>query len=275
MAGRRFQNSLFWLALAVAGSALFSGNVMRAAGAGAEPSRLDPLLDRTEARVKASLAQISDVECYETVLQAKFAKNGKVEYKENSRFDYVVLFQSPSGEPVMVESRLAKEGPNKPKNIPLLLTNGFSTLLLIFHPYYAAGFQFTDLGEETVDGRVCVKVHFQHIKGLRSTTALLLGGREYPLDLQGTALIEKSSGRVFKIEAALESSMEDVGLRSLETEVEYAPVSFQGTTQPYWLPTVATIEVESVHQHWRNEHRFTAYHLFETSVKEQIGTTKP
>jgi len=232
------------------------------------------LLDRTAAVVEKSLLELSDVASRETVTQTKFGKNGKVEYKESSLFDYLVLFQTPSGEPTMVESRLAKEGPRKPRNIPLLLTNGFSTMLLIFHPYYAGGFQFADLGEETVDGRVCVNVHFQHVKGLRSTTALLLGGREYPLDLQGTALVDKSSGTVLKIDAALESSMEDVGLRSLKIEVQYAPVSFQGVAQPYWLPVTATIDVESLHQHWRNQHQFTAYHRFETSVQEKIGTTQ-
>jgi len=184
----RFRTSWFWCVLAVTG-ALVGGGTLRAAEAGSPPSRLDPLLDRAAATVEKSLAQLSDVACKETVAQKKFGKNGKVEYKENSLFDYVVLFQSASGEPIMTESRLAKEGPSKPKNVPFLLTNGFSTMLLIFHPYYAGDFQFTDLGEESVDGRACVKVHFQHVKGLRSTTALLLGGREYPLDLQGTALV--------------------------------------------------------------------------------------
>jgi len=68
--------------------------------------------------------------------------------------------------------------------------------------------------------------------------------------------------------------MEDVGLRSFQTEVEYAPISFQGAPQAYWLPAAATIDVESVHQHWRNEHRFTGYHRFETSVAEKMGTVQ-
>jgi hypothetical protein len=268
---RRFQSFLFGCALVLASGPLAPFGALHAAEP-ASPSRLDPLLDRTASVVEKALLQLSDVACKENVLQTKFGKNGKVEYKENSLFDYVVLFQSSATEPIMVESRLAKEGPGKPKNIPLLLTNGFSTMLLIFHPFYSGGFQFADMGEESVNGRACVKVHFQHVKGLRSTTALLLGDREYPLDLQGTALIEKSSGIILKIEAALESSMEDVGLRSLETEVQYAPVNFQGTPQSYWLPTAATIDVESTHQHWRNLHQFTAYHRFETSVQEKIGT---
>jgi len=273
MITRRFRTSLQICALVAAVSALANLQALGAAEPESPSSRLDPVLDRAAAVVEKSLHQLSDVECKETVSQAKFGKNGKVEYEQNSLFDYVVLFQSSSTEPIMVESRLAKEGPAKPRNVPLLLTNGFSTLLLIFHPYYAEGFQFADLGEESVGGRVCVKVHFQHVKGLRSTTALLLSGREYPLDLQGTALIDKASGIVLKINAALESTMEDVGLRSLQTEVQYSPVKFQGAPETYWLPTAAVIEVESAHQHWRNTHRFTAYHLFETSVKERIGST--
>ena len=237
------------------------------------PSRLDPLLDRTAAVVEASLLQLSDVASKETVSQIKFGKNGKPEYEEHSLFDYVVLFQSTSGEPVMVESRLAKEESTKARNIPFLLTSGFSTMLLIFHPYYSASFQFTDMGEEVVDGRDCVKVHFMHVKGLRSTTALLVSGREYPLDLQGTALIDKTSGRILKIDSGLETAMDDVGLRSLRSEVDYAPVKFPGVADEYWLPTAATIEVESLHQHWRNLHRFTNYHRFETTVKETIGST--
>ncbi len=273
MAGGQLRSALVWATLLFAGNALSNPGTLRAAEPASPPSRLDPLLDRTATVVEQSLQQLSDVACKEAVLQTKFGKNGKVEYEVHSLFDYLVLFQSSSGEPIMVESRLAKEGPTKPKNISLLLTNGFSTLLLIFHPYYAGGFQFTDLGEETAAGRDTVKVHFQHVKGLRSTTALMVSGREYPLDLQGTALIDKASGTILKISAALETSMDDVGLRSLQSEVEYAPVNFPGVPDAYWLPTTATIDVESLHQHWRNLHQFTDYHRFETSVKEKIGTT--
>ena len=196
--GRSYRFFIFCCALVLAGSALITPGGLRAAEPKSPSTRLDPLLDRAATVVAQELAQLSEVECREDVAQTKFGKNGKVEYEENSLFDYVVLFQSSSTEPIMMESRLAKEGPKKPKNIPLLLTNGFSTLILIFHPYYSEDFQFADLGEESLDGRVCVKVHFQHVKGLRSTTALLLGGREYPLDLQGTAFVDKASERSLK-----------------------------------------------------------------------------
>ena len=272
MANTRPRAAGLWLALAFALIASTVPGGLFAADPANLPSRLDPLLDRTASVVEKSLQQLSDVASKENVSQIKFGKNGKPEYEEHSLFDYVVLFQPSSGEPVMVESRLAKEGPSKPRNISFLLTNGFSTMLLIFHPYYAGSFQFIDMGEVVVDGRTCVKVHFQHVKGLRSTTALLVSGREYPIDLQGTALINKASGEILKIEAGLEAPMDDVGLKSLQSEIIYSPISFPGVADAYLLPTTATIDVESLHQHWRNTHRFTNYHRFETSVKETIGS---
>jgi len=153
----------------------------------------------------------------------------------------------------------------------LLLSNGFSTLFLIFHPYYSAGFEFRLDGQESIDGRAFAKVHFQHIRGTRSPAALAVRGREYPLDLAGTAWIDPETGVIAKLEAELESGMDDVGLRTMRTEVRYAPVSFDDPSHPYWLPAQATVEVESTHQHWRNIHAFSGYKRFSVNTKEQIA----
>ncbi len=229
------------------------------------------LVEQASRTVEDFLEHLSDVECTELVSQTKLEKNGKVESAENSSFDYVVLAESNGGEMTLSESRLAKQAGRPSRNLPLMVTNGFSTLLLIFHPEYRAGFQFTFLGEEIIDGRAYDRVGFRHIPGLRSTTALLARGREYALDLQGEAWIAKDTGEILKINAELESPMEDIGLKSLNTEVIYAPVKFQGTSSTYWLPEQAVIEVESPRQHWRNVHRFTAYHQFSTNVKEKVS----
>ena len=76
---------------------------------------------------------------------------------------------------------------------------------------------------------------------------------------------------MFLHQRGLEAPLEDIGLRSLNAEVVYGPVKFQGTSNTYWLPQSAVIEVESPRQHWRNVHRFTAYHQFSTNVKEKVS----
>jgi hypothetical protein len=239
--------------------------------AAADP--LQELLNRTSQQVLSFLDLISDMNCTEHVTQAKLADSGKVVEKEESVFDYLILLSNTGGDLSLVESRIAADqGRAVPKEkSPLLLSNGFSTLFLIFHPYYSAGFEFSIAGEEIIAGRTFAKVHFQHIRGTRSPAALAVRGREYPLDLSGTAWIDPQSGIIVKIVAALETGMEDVGLRTFQCEIEYAPVSFQASSQVYWLPAQATVEVESRRQHWRNTHLFTGYKRFSVTTKEQIA----
>ncbi|MFB3921312.1 MAG: hypothetical protein ACE145_06290 [Terriglobia bacterium] len=243
------------------------------AASAADPASrsLEGLLDRTGGTVAKFLNQFSQVKCTEQVLQLKLNKSGKAEYKEESTFDYLVLLQANGGDLTLVESRLAERAPRHKENLPMLVTNGFSTLLLVFHPSYQASFQFTPLSDELLDGKQYAKVGFRHIPGMRSTAVLLLRGREYPLDLAGEAWVERESGEVVKMSAELESSMDDVGLRALRSEVEYAPIHFLDVKEDYRLPISATIEVETPRQHWRNLHRFTDYQRFSTSVQSTIS----
>ena len=234
---------------------------------------LQDLLSRASRQVSASLELISEMNCTEHVTQTKLGDRGQVVEKAESSFDYLILFSNTGGELNLVESRIADnsgKGPSKEK-APLLLSNGFSVLFLIFHPYYAAGFKFTFADDEILGGRTFARIQFRHIPGTRSPVALAVRGREYPLDLSGTAWIDPETGTIAKIEGTLETTMEDVGPRTLQFEIDYAPVAFQVSAQAYWLPAQATVEVESRHQHWRNTHVFTGYKRFSVDTKEQIA----
>ena len=233
---------------------------------------LDDLLARTSTQVAGFLDQFSDVKCIEQVEQEKLGKDGKVELRDESTYDYLVILTNPGGELSLDESRLAvKTAKPEKKNMPMLISNGFATLFLIFHPYYAESFQFALLQSEVVDGRPLDKVSFQHIPGSRSPAALALRGREYPLELSGTAWIDPTTGVIAKIVADVGKSMEDVGLKSLRSEVEFGPAPFHDMKQSYWFPVRASVEVETPRQHWRNVHRFTDYKRFSVSTEEQVA----
>jgi hypothetical protein len=233
---------------------------------------LEELLHRTSEHVSAYLDRISEVSCSERVLQEKLGDGGKTIEKEESAFNYLVLLSSASGEVSLVESRLADEDkPAKKLQRPLLVSNGFATLFLVFHPYYAPGFKFTDGGEEAVNGRTIAKVHFEHIPGTRTPAALAVGGREFPLDLSGIAWIDMETGTITRIAAGIDTGMEDVGLRTMRSDVVYTPVNFHNPPDTYWLPSQVTIEVETRHQHWRNTHRFSDYKKFSVNTKETLA----
>jgi len=240
---------------------------------GASEGSLGEILDRASSNASAFLDLISQVNCTERLTQEKIGDNGKTIERHESAFDYLVLLSNTGGELSLVESRVAPDS-NKDsghEKSPLLVSNGFSMLLLVFHPYYSSGFQFSLASQETDSGEALTQVHFQHIPGTRSPAALALRGREYPLEISGTAWIDPASGVIEKIAAQIGTEMEDVGLRSLHCEIQFSAVSFQSAPRAYWLPSRATVEVESRHQHWRNTHVFSAYKRFSVNTKEQIS----
>jgi len=258
---------LLRLIVLVFGASLFCSS------AKADGNSLQELLNRTRSNVSAFLDEISEVNCTEHLRQEKIGESGKSIEKRESTFDYLVLLSNAGGELNLVESRVATDNNKNPKDekSPLLVTNGFSMLILVFHPYYSGSFRFSLADKESASEGALIKVNFQHIPGARSPAALAVRGREYPLEISGTAWIDPASGVIQKIAAQIGTEMEDVGLRTMHCEIEYAPVSFHSAPGTYWLPANATVEVESRHQHWRNTHVFSDYKHFSVNMKEQVS----
>lgn len=243
-----------------------------AAWAGTTP--LQDMIGRANDQVAKFVEQFSDVKCTEHVTQEKFKADGKVELKEDSTYDYLVILTNAGGEISLDESRLAVRESKKDqkKRVSMLVSNGFATLFLVFHPYYSSGFQFTDLGEDSIEGHTFHKVQFKHIPGMRSPAALALRGREYPLELAGVAWIDPATGMIGRIDAGLANSMEDIGLKSMRSQVQFAPVPFRDTKDVYWFPQQASVEVETPRQHWRNTHNFADYKRFSVSTEEKVAS---
>ena len=228
----------------------------------AETTPLEDLLLRTGRVVETFWGQISGVTCREAISQSKLDLKGKTIYQQEGVFDYLVLLRMEGQDLSVEESRVSQREPHSKKKVTLLVTSGFSTLVLIFHPYYQSSFEFSQQSEEMLDGKHLLRVRFQPIPGARSPSALMAGGREFALALEGTAWIEPDSGAIVRITARLETPLEDIGLRRMESDVRYAPVSFEGGAAVYWLPVSASIEAETTQQRWRNVHRFSGYRKF-------------
>jgi hypothetical protein len=232
------------------------------------------ILSRTRSHLASFLKLFSEVRCTEEVAQTKLTKQGKVEHQQTSVFDYLVIAQEAGADLSLQESRLEQRVAESKKNVPLLVTNGFATLLLIFHPSYESSFAFSPPEAGSLHGQTVVKIGFRHIPNKPSTMQLVLRGREYPLPLAGTAWVDPASGSILRIEAELAQSMNDIGLRALRADVEYAPVSLRGLDPKLRLPSIATVEAETARQHWRNVHRFSGYQHFDVSFEETVKIQK-
>ena len=237
-------------------------------------SSLDGLLDRTGKRVEEFWDQFSAVSCTETVSQTKLNAGGKVTIERGSTFDYLVMLQLTGDELTVDESRILQGKPKKENDRPLLATAGFSTFVLIFHPYFQSSYEFALGAVEETGGRKLQEIRFEHIPGRRSPSVLQLHGRDYPLEWQGSAWIDPRTGYVSRIRAGLKASLNQVGLRQLTSEVRYAPVQFPGEKDVAWLPEMAVIAADTEHQHWRNVHQFSRYRRFSVSTNSNTEAPK-
>ncbi|MGB7266921.1 MAG: hypothetical protein WBC92_15510 [Terracidiphilus sp.] len=232
------------------------------------------VIDLAQKQIKTYLSKLADVHCTETVVQEKLAENGHVEASAKEQFDYLIMMSGHEDDFQMSESRIETPGwRHKLLSTPMLLTNGMATALLVFDPYYRSSFNFQALPEEQIDGRPAIPIHFAHIAGRRTPAALALRGREYPLELEGTAWLDKNSGEIVKVDATLLHDMSDIGLHSLKIHVEYKPMKLGTDASQIMMPALAVVDVTSARQHWRNTHFFGNYRSFSADVEQDPHVT--
>ena len=232
-------------------------------------------LQKARLSVEKFFEQSTNVVCTETVSQGIVGKNGKINYDEDSIFDYQLQASTNTGSLKLVESRDTRKAAFRDSSRTLLITNGFTSMLLIMHPEYESSYTFTPAGQESVDGVTYVKADFKAVPGAASPAALQLRDHNYPLPLSGTIWIEPQSGAVAKLVAAVDASLSDLGLKGMRSEIHYARIQFHDPDESYWMPISAVIDVETMRQHWRNVHRFTGYKRFRATIRVENLETKP
>lgn len=247
-------------------------------GTGGDPAflaRANTSLLLARKGIEKFFEQSANVVCSEDVSQILMGRNGKPMYREESVFEYQLLASTRSGALKLAESREAHKEAFRDPNKTLLITNGFASMLLVLHQSFESSYTFEPVGEEVIDGRTLVKIHFKPVPGASSPAAIQLRNHNYPLPLAGDVWIERQTGSVVKLVSSLDSAMDDLGLHELRSEIHYSVVEFHDPEEAYWMPSSAVIDVQTPKQHWRNVHRFTSYKRFRATIQVQFGDTKP
>ena len=231
---------------------------------------LDALV-RARKNVQEYFDKFSDLTCKESVTQYVLNGSGRSIYRENSAYDYQFEATSASGTLKFNETREVRNPSYRDPARTLLVTTGFASLLLVAHPLYEGSYVFEPAGAETIDGVSYTRVHFSPVSGAASPASLRLRGKNYALPMSGTLWIEPKSGAIVKLEAKVDSSLSDLGLAGLRSEVHYAPHAFRDPAESVWVAESAVIDVDTPHQHWRNQHRFTDYKRFSVNIQQEMG----
>jgi hypothetical protein len=237
---------------------------------GANDEVLAALLEKSGERVEAFWEDLSRVKCTERVSRLKLTPEDELLGEQTGVYDYLIVMQLAGNRLRVEESRLEVQESTEThgETGSLLVTTGFATMQLVFHPHFRESFTFS-LPEVSTPEEGLVRVRFEAVSGRPTPAALRLRGRDRPIEWSGSAWIDPSSGTVHRIETQLREPMEDLGLRSLQARAEYEEIVLSDRETGMWLPRAASVEVETERQKWRNEHRFSNYELF--AVDSTLG----
>lgn len=265
----------WWRAVAFAVVlSIAAGPCMAQAPPGEIPASPAPQLDAlvlARKYVQEYFDKFSDLACKESLTQIVLNNSGHSIYRENSSYDYQFQATSASGTLKFNETRETRNPAYRDPARTLLVTTGFASLLLVAHPMYEASYVFEPAGAETIGGVSYTMIRFVPVPGASSPASLRLRGKNYALPMSGTLWIDPQSGAIVKLEAKVDSSLSDLGLAGMRSEVHYAPHSFRDPAESIWVAESAVIDVDTPRQHWRNLHKFSDYKRFNVNIHEEIG----
>jgi hypothetical protein len=245
------------VAVGLSGSGSFAG------------SPVNEILERTGRQVELFWQQIPSFKCRELVTREKIEKKGKVEFKQELEFDYLALTRTRGNRLAVEEVRLPlKETVEKSDPPSLLETNGFPTLQLIFHPLYQAHYRYQI---EEYSGDNLTRIRFEPVPGADSTAGVMVQGKAYALELQGTAWIDGDSGAIQKIAASLIHPMPEINVEYFAVEVVYESRPSSLEYEQGRLPSRATMDLRTGLQHWRNTHYYSEYKRFNVKAEGTIS----
>jgi Flp pilus assembly protein TadD len=245
----------------------------------ADESPLDAILQKTGANVEAFFKNFQNATSRERIEEEQIGKGGKVKRSLEQQFQYLLITTPYQGGLSLDEFRTNPKGTQTgPAGLSdgFMLTVGFASASLVFHPAYQGGAKYRYLGRARMEGTDCDVVAFAQDPAkakmfgrfsTHSATALVLH--------QGIAWIDPRDARIVRLRTDLLEPLPKVRLQRETTEILYSQVSFKDIPAPVSLPAQVTVTVEWKGKTFRNLHQYTDFRLFNTTAQEKRQARQP
>jgi hypothetical protein len=238
---------------------------------------LPSLLDRVGERVEEFYQNLPSTYSIENIYQEREGPGGRWEEYLRLRYHYVITASSKHDELSLDEYRVDLKDERLTYDSlkgAFMLTSGFASHPLYFHPSARAACSFRLIGKER-SGRKATIIAFAQIPGKTRMpgSIALSGGRRIAILLQGVIWVAPDNCQILRMQTDLLVRRSDVGLKQFTARVDFDGVAFAGLSQKLWLPREVLVTVQCEGKTFRNSHRYTQYKLF--SVESQEGPHKP
>jgi len=249
---------------------------------GLEPAndqgQLDLILSSVGKTVADYFAKFPNTSSLEEIHQERMSRKQKAGATLDQKFRYLCFTPAEAWGLGFNEYRADSSGGQAwPQGLQdgFMLTSGFASASLLFHPNYANQANFRYLGRQKVNGRGTYVVAFAQLpEKARVNGAFRSGQRSMTTFSQGLAWIDSQNYQITRLRTDLLTPLPEVNLERETTEIAFTEVHFKGIAEGFWLPQRVTVTVDWNGRHLRNEHRYSEFKVFNVETTEKIGKPK-
>jgi tetratricopeptide (TPR) repeat protein len=232
------------------------------------------ILKKAGENVQSFFDNFQNTMSVEQVREERLNKDGKVKDSLDQKFQYLLVTKPEKWGLGLEEFRTNSHGDRTaPTGLDsgMMITSGFASTSLLFHPAYQSGATFRYLGKQTVNGHDCVVVAFAQKPEKAQMVERFNTKNESVLVLfQGLAWIDAQSYKVVRLRTDLLKPQTKIRLERQTTEITYDPVQFKTLSAAIWLPSQVAVTVQWQGRTYRNMHTYSDFKLFNTGTKEKI-----
>ncbi len=236
---------------------------------------LASILQKVGANVATLFNSFPNVDSREQVVEERQAPVGPEKDQNSEDFRYLAL-PSPDRERITLEEyRTDSKGRLvKPSGLHsgYLITEGFVSTPLDFHPSYQPDSTFRYLGQEVIEKRPTYVVAFVQKPSSQQRAAFAVyDARPVATLIQGLAWIDTATDQIIRMWTGLLTPVPEIKLKSQTTRIKFGEVHFQGMASGLWLPREVEVETKFSDVNFRNFHFYSQFKLFTVQTQERQG----
>jgi len=244
------------------------------------------LLQKVGENVEAFFNSFPNTTSLEEVRQELLRADGEVVRSRRTKYNYLMV-TLPQGETGLEESRTDLKG--SPVNLSgfergFLLTYGYASREIYFHPQYQSGSRFRYLGQapsrypDYPDRAYIPGAHViafaQRPEEAKILDYFRIPGHNVEILVQGLVWIYSHNYQIARMRTDLLAPT-DMGLESQMTQIEFGEVHLGTPPRAFWLPYEVVVKLRFNQALYRNRHRYSDYKLFSVESFEKRNPPKP
>jgi tetratricopeptide (TPR) repeat protein len=243
-----------------------------------DQAQLDSILSAVGKTVAESFTNFPNTSSLEQVHEEKSQRKQKSALTLEQKFRYLCFTPAQTWGPGFNEYRTDLSGRQSwlhGLDSGFMLTSGFASASLVFHPKYQSQAEFRYIGRQKVNGRDAYVVAFAQQPEKAQFAGVFRSGETTKTTFsQGLAWIDSETYQITRLRTDLLQPLQEISLERETTEIAYGEVHFKGMAEGFWVPQQVTVTVDWNGRHLRNEHRYSEFKLFQVEATEKLGTPK-